>query len=472
MNPRFSLFSILISLCISVFAAKPIDEAKAAYARGDFESAITQLQTIIKRTPKDGTAYYYLGLSKMAMGQEEEATKALLKAEERGIGDASRLLTELALRDYHTADAEEHLDNWSTALRKAKKSIPEEFNEFTARLVMLKNMLERVEKIEIIDSISVDSANFFAAYPLSPEAGKLLSASVLPPQYSRSGVRMAFRPQSGREILWSMPDSTGVYSLMSAGILDDGTMETPSHLGYDATEGEEADFPFLMPDGITLYFAATGENSLGGYDIFMTRRNDDGTLMQPQNMGMPYNSTANDFMLAIDETTGLGWWATDRNAEPGKVTIYTFIPSDTRVNYDPDDSEITQRALISSIASTQIPGKDYKSILERAYELAKNSSESATAQSGFFFPLPNGKVISSVDELSQPRAQQALKQWLQCRANYNHARAALKILRQAYAGGNLSAADEILRLESQLPTLQSEMQKVANQVVRYELNIR
>ena len=95
-----------------------------------------------------------------------------------------------------------------------------------------------------------------------------------------------------------------------------------------------------MPDGVTLYFANNGENSLGGYDIFMTRRSDgDGEgkeYFQPQNVGMPYNSPFNDFMMAIDEASGLGWWATDRNQIPGKVTVYVFIPSQMRVNVEPD----------------------------------------------------------------------------------------------------------------------------------------
>ena len=84
----------------------------------------------------------------------------------------------------------------------------------------------------------------------------------------------------------------------------------------------------MMSDGITLYYANDGDNTLGGYDIFMTRKGDDGRFLQPQNIGMPYNSPYDDYMLAIDEVTGAGWWATDRNQIPDSVTIYVFVPND------------------------------------------------------------------------------------------------------------------------------------------------
>lgn len=473
MKLKITILSILLFLPLAAFAAKPIDEAKAAYNNGDYDSAVAQLRSILRRTPKDGTANYYLGMSCLALGDTREATEALLKAESRGVAAASKELAELALQQYRTDDAEEHLDSWASAMRKSKKQTPDDFNEMTSRLVMLKNMLERVERIEIIDSVTVDAADFFTRYPLSPEAGRLLPASALPPQYFRDGTRMVYRPQNGREVIWAMPDSTGVYTLVAAGILDDGTMEAPSVIEGNPGEGGDADFPFLMPDGVTLYFANNGENSLGGYDIFMTRRNDDGSLLQPQNMGMPYNSPANDYMLAIDETTGLGWWATDRNAPEGKVTVYTFIPSETRNNYDPDDPETADRARITSIAATQVPGKDYQALLASASEAASRQGDTDAPQSSdFVFSLGDGTVITSASQLKDIKAREALKQWLHTRDTIRRTQAQLSALRSSLKSGNRSARSEILRLERTLPKLRTELRANANRVVRLARHIR
>ena len=47
-------------------------------------------------------------------------------------------------------------------------------------------------------------------------------------------------------------------------------------------------YPFVMSDGITLFFAAKGDKSVGGYDIFTTTfDSESGKFYQPQNYGLP-----------------------------------------------------------------------------------------------------------------------------------------------------------------------------------------
>ena len=55
----------------------------------------------------------------------------------------------------------------------------------------------------------------------------------------------------------------------------------------------EAAYPFMLTDGTTFYFAGKGDESIGGYDIFMTRYNSQtGRFLNPENIGMPFNSEA------------------------------------------------------------------------------------------------------------------------------------------------------------------------------------
>ncbi len=138
-------------IAVSALAA-PIDEAKRMYRDGDYSGAVAQLRKILKSKPKDGTANYYLGASLMALGETGEARGPLEKAEERGVADASRLLVVNALDEYRPDDAAEHIDTWQGILKKARKSEPAELGALQARTVQLRNMLERVEKIEILYS--------------------------------------------------------------------------------------------------------------------------------------------------------------------------------------------------------------------------------------------------------------------------------------------------------------------------------
>lgn len=55
---------------------------------------------------------------------------------------------------------EEYIDLYDAALKKAKKSMPDEIADLRRRVLLAGNMLERVEKIVIIDSVSVDREEF------------------------------------------------------------------------------------------------------------------------------------------------------------------------------------------------------------------------------------------------------------------------------------------------------------------------
>ena len=103
----------------------------------------------MKSKPKDGTANYYLGAALVAMGEVDDAQEPLKKAEARGVADASRLLAVCALDEYRVDDANEHIDTWQAALKKAKKSEPGELSALQSRAVQMSNMLERVEKSKL-----------------------------------------------------------------------------------------------------------------------------------------------------------------------------------------------------------------------------------------------------------------------------------------------------------------------------------
>ena len=170
----FLLCLILFGLGISPISGAPLDEARKLYKNGDYSAAVEKLKVLKKSSPRDGNVNYYLGASLVALGRSPEAVASLKIAEDRGVTDASRLLVEIALDDYDTEGAEEHLDIWSDKLKKNKKTEPAGMDELRKRMVMLSNMLDRVEKIEIVDSLNVDASDFFTHYRLSPEAGRLL----------------------------------------------------------------------------------------------------------------------------------------------------------------------------------------------------------------------------------------------------------------------------------------------------------
>lgn len=449
-------------------AAGPLDNAKALFLDGSYEQALPELQALHRKSPRDGNTAYYLGATLEAMGRGDEAVAPLKVAQTRGVADASRLLAEIDLGMYRPEAASDNLDKWETALRKNRKAqIPDALEDMRSRVVTMRNMMERVERIEIIDSLTVDADEFFRHYRLSPEAGRINAGSDL-------GMRDAlvvYSPQRGREIVWaSLPDSTDTPVLMQAGILDDGSLESPARVDIEM-EADAMSYPFLMPDGVTLYFAAEGPESLGGYDIFMTRRSSTGDgWLQPQNIGMPYNSPANDYMLAIDEATGMGWWATDRNAPEGKVTIYEFIPARRRINVEPDAPDLAERARIVSIALTQEPGKDYDELRNRVSSMTRegDTAGNAPARRELTLALPDGRVVQSLAELRSPEARRAGERLMGIDIEIAAISADLATLREKYRNGHSEVAHRIEGLESELTKARARRKTAANTVVRLE----
>ncbi len=78
----------------------------------------------------------------------------------------------------------------------------------------------------------------------------------------------------------------------------------PRKLETINTAAHEA-FPFMARDG-RLFFCSKGHPGFGGFDIFVTQRDEQGRWLRPRNLGPPVNSPYDDitFFLAPDGTRG------------------------------------------------------------------------------------------------------------------------------------------------------------------------
>lgn len=451
---------------LAVASAQSIDEAMQKAEDGDSEGAVAMLRGLEASQPKNAEIPLKLGQLLSAAGSDAEAIAAFEKSRKLGNNEATLALAEMANRRYEVNEARNLLAAYRSALKKGKKVLgPDNSGDLDDRISRTENMLGRVENIEIIDSLVVDADDFFRYYRLSSDSGTLNAPDdVLPAQFPVADPTVVYIPESRREMFWAAPDVNGTFRLVSAGALTDGEWEQPLALGDDLDEGGDANYPFLMPDGITLYYANDGENSIGGLDIFITRRGDDGFL-QPQNVGMPYNSPYDDYMLAIDEFTGVGWWATDRNRIPGKVTIYVFIPSDLRRNIDPDDPALASRARIDAIADTWRSDTDRNAIKRR---IASLQTDPANQVKEFEIAIPGHGVYTNYTDFRTPAAREAMRKYLEKLAKYNEALANLQKMREAFAKGDTRFDDLIIRSEQQLDASRAELQSLRNDVITLE----
>lgn len=459
------LLTAILMICITAAAtAQSLADARRLIVDGDYQGALTALEALGKKEPKNAKVDMLAGECHVALGNDAEAIRSFKASHKKGNNDAMLPLMEIAIRQYRIADADEMLATYRKGLKKGRKTLPDQSEEMVERLEKTRSMLDRVEKITVIDSMIVDADDFFRYYRLSAGSGSLNPPSVLPVDFGAAIPTVVYEPESRREMIWAAPDSAENYRLVSSSALYGGEWEQPIPLGDILGDGGDANYPFLMPDGITLYFANNGENSLGGYDICISRR-DGNEFLQPQNLGMPYNSPYDDYMLAIDETTGVGWWATDRNRIEDKVTIYLFIPSEMRINVPVDAPDLADRAMLRSIRSTWSPDADYTAILKR---VAAISPSGKARKEQFRFALPGGVIYTSLDDFHDSDARMTMRHYLDEKESIDGMKARLAGLRARYASGDRTVAGDILSVEQDLLDSSGRLKRLSNEIIRYE----
>lgn len=458
---RSILYIILLALAATPAAAMTPEEAREAYAAGDYSEAVATLRAIADKEPRNAAANTMAGVALMRTGNLQAAKKYLAK----GSNDAKVAMAEVCFLEYDFDGADEWLDKYATAQKRARKPESDEAERLRSRIETGRAMLDRVEKIVIIDSIAVPRDDFFKAYRLASSAGRFADAGSLPQGTEAAEPTTVYITEGANSMIWAAPDENENFVLMQSSMLADGSWEQPQPLGNQLGEGGDANFPFLMSDGVTLYFANDGENSLGGYDIFISRNNGE-KYLQPQNIGMPYNSPFDDYLLAIDEDTGIGWWATDRNQLGDSVTIYRFIPQELRINYPVDAENLPQLARVRSYRSTWADGEDYSELNRRVDALRPAR---AARKVDFRFALPDGSVRTSIDSFHSAQARSLMGDYLAELHRLQATESTLATLRRQYADGATSAAADIKTAEKSAEAARARLLELRNLIVNAEM---
>lgn len=100
----------------------------------------------------------------------------------------------------------------------------------------------------------------------------------------------------------------------------------PENLGPNINTPKDESAPFIHPDNETLYFSSDGHPGIGKTDLFVSRRNSNGTWKKPINLGAPINTENHDGSIVINAKGSLGYCASDRGLGKGGLDIYSFNP--------------------------------------------------------------------------------------------------------------------------------------------------
>lgn len=317
------------------------------------------------------------------------------------------------------------------AQKHGKRSVPSKVTktEKTPADRLFETMVEGTAKVMFIDSIVVDKKNFLSKIPMSKDAGTL----------SEQNGQSSYTNELGNHRIYADGDTVQGYHLYSTDLLGD-IWSKPKQLVELDEEVDNVNYPFLLSDGMTLFFSGQGEKSLGGYDIFMTLfNNEDGTFYKPENYGLPFNSTANDYLLAIDDMYALGWLVSDRYQPEGKVCIYTFVPTMPRLNFSQDnlsEEQLKSFAKLTSIKDTWAFGNRDTAL--RRLESLKQNNNQANSKPGFLFPVNDKIVYTKIDDFKSNKTKELYTQLTEMKSQLSQNEKTLAKMRSEYSRASIS----------------------------------
>ena len=439
---------ILFLACALLAVAQTHASADKLFQAGDYATAQEQYGKLLKSYPREALYLYRYARCAQELGDLATAIQYFDKA-----GDRYMLkyfyLGEVYLQQWHADAAIEAYNKYLSSLTE-----PNEREPYIAQQIAyaekIQRYLRRVERVTVIDSVLVPLHQMLLQCSLSPEAGRL--------QYDSLG-GIEFTNQRGDHRLWSQLVDSNQLLLSSHRLLDTWTTSDTLPTTINFTTSQIS--PYLLNDGVTLYFAAQDSNGLGGWDIYISRYNTATELYTaPENLGFPYNSPANEYMYIVDENQGVAYLATDRFAPQGYVHIYSLaIPEQKQycrgMTSDSLAAYAQLRAFYKTERSDNVPSEPSKP--SKLSELS-NPSDPSKLHDAISFVINDSVIYTSVDAFLSQEAKQLFMEWEQLQERLTKEQNQLEQLRMQYmqAEETLQAelAPKILQLESDVVRLQ------------------
>ena len=127
------------------------------------------------------------------------------------------------------------------------------------------------------------------------------------------------------DVLYFVSDRPGGYGgkdIYYSVALPNGEWSKPKNIGPVINTPYDEDAVFVHPDGQTLYFASKGHNNFGGYDIFYSNKQPDGTWSKPHNFGFPINTPFDENFFVITPDNKAAYFSAIRPEGLGQRDIY------------------------------------------------------------------------------------------------------------------------------------------------------
>ena len=428
------LLAVFFCIYVSDVCSQTLEEAKAMYLNGEYAKSLPAFEKAIKLSPNNPSYNQWYGNCLLETGKLNEAENYLKFASAKNVKESFFSLGKLYFTQYRFKESEEAYEKYLVFLKKEKKAKEiSDIETLRDQSMQAARMLEHCEDVQIIDSVVVSKKDFLKTYEmLNLEAGSISELNNFP----------VYENQLKDKRYYAKLDNRKKYRLYSQHkLMDKWSDETLLPLSVDSLEN--VSYPFVLSDGVTVYYASTGQGSIGGYDLFITRYNSGSeTYYKPEQLGMPFNSPYNDYMLAIDEYNEIGYFASDRFQPEGKVVVYTFIPNKEKITVKTDDENyLIDRAKITAVKQSWVKGVNYQAKLQQIrFDRQKNAEKVARE---FDFVINDDMIYHKSDDFKSSAAKQSFFQYQNLKKQIDSLSDQLERNRKIYKEGNTAKKNSL-----------------------------
>ncbi len=454
------------------------------------KEALTEFEAVLKKKKNDLEANYFVGLIHFFNGDYGKAIPHIKVAADKNfrtdkihlgaVEDSKFLLADAYFMNYDFSLAVEVLESMASKPNLHFFEAPNVVANFLNKAKLGQRLLEgyNPNEVVLIDSVVINSSDLLKVFPQEPNIGYLIES-----ESNRSNKAFGFLSGKKDIKIFTQNDSTGGLNLYSSNHYLSG-WSLPTLLSGRVNSEYDENYPSLNFDGTILYFASNNpQESLGGYDIFLSHPNSTGDFLKPRNIGIPFNSPFNDYLLVMDGNySNIGYFVSDRYLPSGKVAIYTFalLLSSITDNIWDDTNRLKNSAKGFFLdQSFNTPAKN--KLRDNIYNIhatdssceAIGSLPDVSQKNGFSFIVRDDKIYHSyadfTNEVALNKFEERQNKENQAIQTYN----ALTELRKEYSVADTSAKSdlgktikeyerELLRLKSEIELLTKTIRQLEN----------
>ncbi len=329
-----------------------LQSATELFEKGNFREAANGFSKLLLKNNRDVKLNYLFGASLTESNQNlSEAIKRLKFAQlNNGSIDVAFYQGRAAQLNY---EFEQAIGFYNKYLKLGKnKALLTRATLYLNEAKSSGSLSSKIFNLKVITKQRAPLSNFVSYYQPGKDVGSILRNS----SFFESGVNpdgLLYKTERGDAVYYAQLNHLGQNDLYRIDKLLDGWGE-PLQLREINSDGDDQ-MPFLLVDGLSIYFSSNREGGMGGFDIYKsTYDSENSVYSEPVNLGVPFNSPFDDYMFVADEFKNVAWFSSNRFSSTDSVDVFQIVWDNSVIRNLAMNTDDLRRAARLEIDSTQL----------------------------------------------------------------------------------------------------------------------